>query len=196
MKAVDRPPVSKRVLSPPDPDGTGPDDLGSWSHFKRCVVILLSTCIFVRLSSFVWHVDVGEDTPCSWLPSLPHSNWPHPVVGFEELEKIAISYPKADRAKEWSRYYTSGPHLGGQNYSQAVWTKEKLEGFGFKTQIETYDIYVNYPLGHRLALLKKKESGDEFEVDYEAKLEEPVLEKDTTSGLKDRIPTFHGYSAR
>lgn len=50
-------------------------------------------------------------------------------------------------------------------------------------------MYLNYPLDHRLALL---ESG---EVKFEATLEEPVLEQDATTGLDDRIPVFHGYSA-
>jgi N-acetylated-alpha-linked acidic dipeptidase len=49
----------------------------------------------------------------------------------------------------------------------------------------------------------KKSENDDVEVEkkskwkvkYEAVLEEDVLEEDSTSGLKDRIPTFHGFSA-
>lgn len=84
--------------------------------------------------------------------------------------------------------------------------------------IVDYDIYINYPLGHRLALLE--EAGDEndsvteegrrgsvekiysninqngkFEVKYECSMEEDVLPEDPTSGLDNRVPTFHGYSA-
>ena len=40
-----------------------------------------------------------------------------------------------------------------------------------------------------------KKSGDKTEVSFEATLEEDVLEEDHTSGLADRVPTFHGYSA-
>ncbi|KAI5787659.1 glutamate carboxypeptidase [Peziza echinospora] len=139
----------------------------------------------------------GGHGPSTWFDSykLPHKNWPHAEIQFSELEDIAISYPKAARAKEWSRYYTSGPHLGGANYSQALWTKDRLEELGLDTTIESYDIYVNYPLGHRLALLKDTGSHGEYKVEFEAGLEEPVLKEDTTSGLVDRIPTFHGYSA-
>lgn len=50
-------------------------------------------------------------------------------------------------------------------------------------------MYINYPLDHRLALLK------DGEVSFEATLEEDVLDEDPTSGLKDRVPVFHGYSA-
>lgn len=141
---------------------------------------------------------------------LPHKNWPNvnANVPFSELENIALTYPSADRAREWSRYYTSGPHLGGKNLSQALWTKARFEEFGFKTEIATYEIYVNYPVSHRMALLKEKKgkegkrgqlgkrTKEDYKVLYEAKLEEPVIDEDETSGLEDRIPTFHGYSAR
>lgn len=52
-----------------------------------------------------------------------------------------------------------------------------------------YDVYINYPLDHRLALLK------DGKVHFEATLEEDVLEEDPTTSLPDRVPTFHGYSA-
>lgn len=71
---------------------------------------------------------------------------------------------------------------------------EKWKEFGVEdTTLAAYDIYLNYPLEHRLALLKK--SGDQTEVTFEATLEEDVLEEDPTSSLPDRVPVFHGYSA-
>ena len=77
----------------------------------------------------------------------------------------------------------------GQNKSQAVWTKDRWEDWGVESEVVAYDVYTNYPLDHRLALLK------DGEVTFEATLEEDVLEEDPTSGLPNRIPTFHGYSA-
>lgn len=50
-------------------------------------------------------------------------------------------------------------------------------------------MYLNYPVDARLALL------EDGEVKFEASLEEDVLLEDSTTGLSDRIPTFHGYSA-
>lgn len=62
-----------------------------------------------------------------------------------------------------------------------------------------YETYINYPVDHRLALLEKSKSksedSDTWKVSFEATLEEDVLEEDPTTGLEDRIPTFHGYSA-
>lgn len=59
-------------------------------------------------------------------------------------------------------------------------------------------MYINYPVDHRLALLEKEKSGDDavtWKVAFEASLTEDAIDEDPTSGLEDRIPTFHGYSA-
>ncbi|KAF2840984.1 N-acetylated-alpha-linked acidic dipeptidase-like protein [Patellaria atrata CBS 101060] len=140
---------------------------------------------------------------------LPNNAWPKSEgLNYKELQDILKETPKAEKAREWSKYYTSGPHLAGKNLSQALWTKDRWEEFGVKSSIVTYDIYVNYPINHRLALLEKEgssktkpesgadgESEADWKVKFEATLEEDVLEEDGTSGLEDRIPTFHGYSA-
>ncbi|KAH8196282.1 hypothetical protein TruAng_009563 [Truncatella angustata] len=94
-----------------------------------------------------------------------------------------------EKASEWSKYYTSGPHLAGKNLSQAEWTRDRWNEWGIKSDVVAYETYINYPVDHRLALLKKDK------VEFEATLEEAVLEEDPTSGLDDRIPVFHGYSA-
>jgi len=128
------------------------------------------------------------------------------AIGYEELLDILASTPEEDKAREWSEYYTSGPHLAGKNLSQAEWTRDRWQDFGvLQTEIVSYEIYVNYPLGHRLALLEKSgkdkraESGtvkeSTWKVKYEASLEEDALDDDPTTGLSDSVPTFHGYSA-
>ncbi|KAK8193824.1 uncharacterized protein BKA78DRAFT_312926 [Phyllosticta capitalensis] len=136
-------------------------------------------------------------------PAGLSKSWPRTEgLDFKDLEDILKTTPDAEKAREWSKYYTAGPHLAGKNLSQAVWTKEKWEEFGLSTvDIVAYDTYLNYPAGHRLAMLEKsakdKRDGETsaWKVAYEASLEEDVLEEDPTSGLVDRIPTFHGYSA-
>ncbi|KAL2012976.1 hypothetical protein VTN00DRAFT_501 [Thermoascus crustaceus] len=134
----------------------------------------------------------------SYLPGanpFPHASWPHGNgLTLEELQAVLLNTPSEAKAREWSSYYTAGPHLAGKNLSQAIWTRERWQEFGIQdTNLVAYDVYLNYPLDHRLALLKK--NGEDTEVTYEATLEEDVLEQDHTSGLPDRIPTFHGYSA-
>ena len=134
--------------------------------------------------------------PDGWLQKTALSD--------EELQSILLETPDAEKAREWSRYYTSGPHLAGKNLSQALWTRELWEQFGVASTIVDYDVYINYPKGHRLALLEKIKhkgedstatTGDDLKVKYEASLKEDVLKEDKSSQLEDRIPTFHGYSA-
>lgn len=156
--------------------------------FISLALFLTPNSVLPRESNSIW----------SYLPDvyrLPHGSWPAGFgLPYEQLQAVLLSTPSAEKSREWSKYYTSGPHLAGQNLSQALWTRERWQEFGIEdTVIEAYETYLNYPVDHRLALLKK--TGDETEVTFEADLEEDVLEEDPTSGLADRVPVFHGYSA-
>ena len=136
----------------------------------------------------------------SWASPFPHEAWPKGNgLAYEQLQDILQNTPTSAGIRESSKYYTSGPHLAGQNFSQALWTQQKWKEYGIEdATIPAYDIYINYPVDHRLALVKKytKDSGEvTTKVAFEATLEEDVLKEDSTSGLHDRIPTFHGYSA-
>ena len=108
-------------------------------------------------------------------------------MNVSDLTDIVLNTPDASTAREWSKYYTAGPHLAGTNLSQALWTRERWEEYGIKSEIVTYDVYLSYPLDHRLALLKHGK------VDYECTLKEDILDDDPTTS-DQTIPTFHGYS--
>ncbi|KAJ9226771.1 hypothetical protein DTO027B5_1893 [Paecilomyces variotii] len=158
-------------------------------------LLLLAVVLFLTPAAVLprEHGSVWSYLP--WAQPFPHASWPHGNgLSYQELQEILLHTPSAEKAREWSNYYTAGPHLAGKNLSQALWTQQKWQEFGIEhAEITAYDIYINYPLEHRVALLKKH--GDDTEVTFEATLEEDVLEEDHTSGLPDRIPTFHGYSA-
>lgn len=87
-------------------------------------------------------------------------------------------------------YFSAEPHLAAQNEALVNYTRDYFTESGFAADVEKYDIWLNYPVSHRVALLAS--SGD---VEVELSLEEPVLEEDPTTGRENRIPTFHGYSA-
>lgn len=174
------------------------------------VVILILFIIPVRWTPWNSEDDPSSPNSLSWSSALPHETWPHSQgIEYEDLEKILLQTPQAEKIREWSKYYTAGSHLAGKNLSQALWTREKWQEFGVAAGIAAYDVYINYPLGHRLALLGQTTTvehvlerdaagsgGDgEFEVQYECKMEEDILDEDPTTGLEDRVPTFHGYSA-
>ncbi|KPM34516.1 hypothetical protein AK830_g12054 [Neonectria ditissima] len=113
----------------------------------------------------------------------------------EAVQSILFDTPSPEKAKEWSRYYTSGVHLAGTNYSQAEWTKDRWEEWGVKSEIVSYDVYINYPVDASVSVLEKPENASEWKVAFEASLEEDVIEKDPSTSVENRVPTFHGYSA-
>lgn len=164
----------------------------SHSTFRRFCTILLACLLVLVLIGFL--------LPFALFPHKhhhdPHHHWDFASafspksrgLPFEELQSILLSVPDETRTRKNSEYYTSGPHLAGKNLSQAIWTREQWEAAGVKSEIVAYDVYINYPVDHRLALLK------DGKVDYECSLAEDVLEEDPTTGSPDRIPTFHGYS--
>ncbi|EPE24752.1 PA [Glarea lozoyensis ATCC 20868] len=176
----------------------------SHSIVRRFCTIALSSSLLALVVLFLLPASVLDRHHHHRRPSRPTPPPPNHgrnALSFKELQDILIETPKEEKAQEWSKYYTSGPHLAGKNYSQVLWTQERWTEFGIQADITAYDIYINYPLGHRLALYEKNktknasESSSLWNVKFEASLEEDVLEEDPTTGLENRIPTFHGYSA-
>jgi N-acetylated-alpha-linked acidic dipeptidase len=163
---------------------------------SRTAKLVLGGCLsylFLSLFLFPSWPPFGSE----YVASHAHSKWHKDRMPLEVLEEIMLSTPQEEEAHKHSEYYTSGPHLGGKNLSQAIWTKERWVEYGIpEVEIVTYDIYTNYPKSHRLGLLNAKgEDSHDYELLYEASLDEPVIEEDPTTALEDRIPTFHGYSA-
>ena len=206
MSATERTPLIQAVPVAP-PQQRYPHHI-----IRRFCTIILASALVVAAGVFLIR-DWGDGGKRFSLWSLSHSHktWPKSDgPSYESLQKVLLETPSAEKAKEWSQYYTAGPHLAGKNLSQAVWTKEKWQEFGVKNvEIVPYDVYINYPLGHRLALLEASSDGGKtlsrraksdsskagYKIKYECSLEEDVLAEDSTSGLPNRIPTFHGYSA-
>ena len=183
---------------------------------RFCTVALASTLVVVVVLFLLpanWLLG-GQEGISAYLPGkppYPHPAWPQSEgLSYKELQEVLQTTPQEEKAREWSQYYTAGPHLAGKNLSQAIWTRERWQEFGVQdSSIVSYDVYVNYPAGHRSALLEKssKSNGNlgkrmaetdnirDYKVKYECSMTEDVLDEDPTSGLDNRIPTFHGYSA-
>ncbi|EQL02854.1 glutamate carboxypeptidase 2 [Ophiocordyceps sinensis CO18] len=167
------------------------------STFRRFCTIACVSLLICGLFSFLTHVFFV------WPHHHPHS--PHSryslsgrggnQVSHDRLRSILLDTPLAEKAREWSRYYTSGPHLAGRNYSQAEWTMHKWQGWGVQSSIVPYDVYINYPVDHSLSLLRQSDKAGSWDTAFEASLVEDVLDEDPTTALDTRIPTFHGYSA-
>ncbi|ERF75344.1 hypothetical protein EPUS_00137 [Endocarpon pusillum Z07020] len=173
------------------------------STVRRFCTIVLSGALVVALiclllpAAFLPVADGPKSSYLPWANPFPHQAWPGgDGMTYEELQTILLQTPNEVEARKSSEYYTAGPHLAGKNLSQALWTKEKWEDYGVTSSIVAYDVYLNYPLDHRLALLEGVDlATNRHKIRYECSLEEDVLDQDPTTGLSDRIPTFHGYSA-
>lgn len=107
----------------------------------------------------------------------------------QDPKQTVLETLKINLAGDWSKKYTSEPHLAGTNFGLVQWTADKFEEYGFKPTIDTYEIYVSYPNEHDLNLIKDEK------VVYKAPLKEDVLKEDKTTQGNDTIPTFLGYAA-
>ncbi|KAH7155408.1 hypothetical protein B0J13DRAFT_545510, partial [Dactylonectria estremocensis] len=161
---------------------------------RRFFTIASSAILIYAFTSFIFHA--------VFIWPLQHRHGQHghytaPRKGLspEEVQSILFDTPSPEKAEEWSRYYTSGVHLAGTNFSQAEWTKDRWEEWGVASQIVPYDVYINYPVDASVSVLEKgKEAGD-WKVAFRASLEEDIIKEDPTTSVADRVPIFHGYSA-
>ena len=130
--------------------------------------------------------------PCSEKNGPPPTDH-QPVLGpsgltLPQQETIITESISNTTIAQWSYYYTHGKHLAGTNKSMAEWTRDKWIEYGIPSHIVEYEIYLNYPVSHSLSL------AIDGEEEFVAGLSEDVLPEDPTTGAKDRVPTFHGYS--
>ncbi|KAH7392645.1 N-acetylated-alpha-linked acidic dipeptidase-like protein 2 [Pyrenochaeta sp. MPI-SDFR-AT-0127] len=103
-------------------------------------------------------------------------------------EQILIDSFDNTSISTWSYYYTHGDHVAGRNKSMAQWTADKWAEYGFKSRLDEYYVFLNYPVSNSLVLTYPNGST------YTPTLKEAVLAEDETSGYSNSIPTFHGYS--
>jgi N-acetylated-alpha-linked acidic dipeptidase len=110
---------------------------------------------------------------------------------YDSLQEIFLGTPNADKAREWSSYYTAESHLPGQGYEQAVWTKQQWDQFGLpENNIASHDIIAPEPRGQCLALLDHT-----GQVLYEAALVEDQNKVGNIGSKRPFISAFHGFSA-
>lgn len=106
-----------------------------YSHHvvRRFCTIALSSCLLAGFITFLTLIFIdpppyphhrhGHHHGDQWDSAVKQANKGHP--GHQDVLDILFDTPSAERAEEWSRYYTSGPHLAGQNFSQVSSCKEE-----------------------------------------------------------------------
>ncbi len=152
----------------------------NYKRFKRLFIITIIATYSLYLS-FTYNFNLKSKNTFQNDDTLSKSS---------ALKLYLDTLSESNLARNWSYDYTRGPHLAGQGLNLIDYTIEKFQEYGLKTSTESYPVLLNYPLDHGLKLLNKNGS-----IIYQPSLEEDILKQDETTGLSDRIPTFHGYSA-
>jgi N-acetylated-alpha-linked acidic dipeptidase len=120
------------------------------------------------------------------------------IMGFNEARaKTQLDWEKqfdaelnARNLDTWMQFLTSHPHHVGspQGKANAEYMAGLFRSWGYQTEIVQYDVLFPTPKTRVLELMGSKP--------YKAKLEEPALKEDRTSGQKaEQLPSYNAYSA-
>jgi N-acetylated-alpha-linked acidic dipeptidase len=120
------------------------------------------------------------------------------IMGFNEANaKSQLDWEKqfdaqlnAKNLDTWMQFLTSHPHHVGspQDKLNAEYMANLFRSWGYQTEIAEYHVLFPTPKTRVLELLGAKP--------FKAKLEEPALKEDKTSGQKsEQLPSYNAYSA-
>ena len=120
------------------------------------------------------------------------------IMGFNEANaKSQLDWEKQFDAQlntknldTWMQFLTSHPHhLGSaKGKANAEYMANLFRSWGYQTELAEYHVLFPTPKTRVLELLGSKS--------YKAKLEEPALKEDKTSGQKsEQLPSYNAYSA-
>jgi N-acetylated-alpha-linked acidic dipeptidase len=107
-----------------------------------------------------------------------------------ETEKMFDQLLSAEDQDKWMQFLTSKPHHAGSAHGKAnaEFMASLFKQWGYETELAEYHVLFPTPKSRNLELLGKQP--------YKAKLDEPVLKEDRTSGQRDQqLPTYNAYSA-
>ena len=127
----------------------------------------------------------------------PTTSQQRPLQGFDRegadveraLEKRFDSFLKKDEARDWMKRLSARPHHLGSPYGKenAEFIASLYRSWGYDTEIERFDVLFPTPKTRILEMTSPEK--------FTAKLEEPVLKEDSTSGQKsEQLPTYNAYS--
>ena len=105
------------------------------------------------------------------------------------LEKQFDSFLKKENLREWMKRLSARPHHLGSPYGKdnADFIAGLFRSWGYETEIERFDVLFPTPKTRVLEMTSPEK--------FTAKLEEPVLKEDATSGQKsEQLPVYNAYS--
>ena len=107
-----------------------------------------------------------------------------------DWEKQFDAQLNAKNQDTWMQFLSSHPHHVGspQDKANAEFMAKLFQSWGYQTEIVSYYVLFPTPKTRLLELLGSKP--------FKAKLEEPTLKEDKTSGQKsEQLPSYNAYSA-
>lgn len=133
-----------------------------------------------------------------WLLFVVVAGAQSALMGFTPTRAAAqVSWEKQFDAQlnpknldEWMKFLSSHPHHVGssQDKANAEYMAERFRQWGYTTELSIYHVLFPTPKTRVLELLGTQP--------YQAKLEEPSIPEDKTSGQKsEQLPTYNAYSA-
>ena len=122
---------------------------------------------------------------------------PSPLRGFtaassrteRDWETKFMAIPDPARLRSMLQRLSARPHHVGSPYDKdnAEWILAQYKSFGWDAQIETFYVLFPTPVERAVELVAPAK--------YTAKLEEPTIPEDPTSGQKsEQLPTYNAYS--
>ncbi len=118
-------------------------------------------------------------TASPWAQSRPAKSW----------DETFRTLPQPANLKSYMQRLSARPHHVGSAYDKenAEWILAKFKEWGWEAEIERFDVLFPTPKERRLELVQPAK--------FTAKLEEPTLVVDPTSGQKtEQLPSYNAYS--
>jgi N-acetylated-alpha-linked acidic dipeptidase len=127
----------------------------------------------------------------------PQTAQQRPLQGFDRegadreraLERQFDSFLKKEEARDWMKRLSARPHHIGSPYGKdnAEFIASLYRSWGYQTEIERFDVLFPTPKTRILEMTSPEK--------FTAKLEEPILGEDSTSGqTSEQLPTYNAYS--
>ncbi|MCH7876407.1 MAG: M28 family peptidase [Gemmatimonadetes bacterium] len=107
-----------------------------------------------------------------------------------EIERRLDGLIDASEQEAWNRRMSSAPnHVGApHNRENAEWMARLFRSWGYEVEIEVFHVLYPTPITRVVELVEPTH--------FVARLTEPVLEEDATSGIVDgRLPPYNAYSS-
>ena len=146
-----------------------------------------------RRNRFLIPVLAALALPAAGNPASPAE----PILGFSnerasaqrELEAKFDSHLKASNLRDWMKRLSARPHHVGSPYGKenAEFMAQLFRSWGYQTRIEEFKVLLPVPKTRLLEMTAPTR--------YQAKLVEPGIAEDATSGqAAEQLPIYNAYS--